>query len=145
ILRAIPDWMFLTTFDGVFLDFHAQDASKLYAPPASFIGRAIRAVLPGPVAHALAGAFTRAIATNEPEKVEYTLDTDGRHGFFEAVVVTCDGDKILSRVRDITDRRQAELEADSHRRELAHLGRGGTPGGRAGALAREVRPRRARL
>ncbi len=138
ILRAIPDWMFLTTLDGVFLDFHAQDASKLYAPPAAFIGRAMRDVLPAPVAHALAEAFTRAIATNEPEKIEYTLDTGGREGFYEAVVVTCDGDKILSMVRDITDRRRAELEADSHRRELAHLGRVATLVELSGTMAHEL-------
>ena len=138
ILRAIPDWMFLTTLDGVILDFHAQDASKLYATPAAFLGRAVRDVLPASVAHALAGAFTRAIATNEPEKVEYTLDIGGREGFFEAVVVTCDGDKILSMVRDITDRRRAELEADSHRRELAHLGRVATLVELSGTLAHEL-------
>ena len=138
ILRAIPDWMFLTTFDGVFLDFHAQDTSKLYAPPAAFIGRAIREVLPAPVAHALAGAFTRAIASNEPEKIEYTLDTGAGEGFFEAVVVTCDGDKILSMVRDITDRKRAQLEADSHRQELAHLGRVATLVELSGTMAHEL-------
>jgi PAS domain S-box-containing protein len=138
ILRAIPDWMFLTTLDGVFLDFHAQDASKLYAAPASFIGRAMRDVLPPPVADALAAAFTRAIATSDPEKIEYTLDVGGQQGFFEAVIVTCDGDKILSIVRDVTDRKRAELEADSHRRELAHLGRVATLGELSGTLAHEL-------
>jgi C4-dicarboxylate-specific signal transduction histidine kinase len=138
ILRAIPDLMFLTTRDGVYLDFHTQDVSKLYAPPASFIGRAMRDVLPARAADALAAAFARAIATNEPEKVEYTLDVAGREGFFEAMVVTCDGDKILSVVRDITDRRRAELEADSHRRELAHLGRVATLGELSGTLAHEL-------
>ena len=138
ILRAIPDWMFLTTLDGVILDFHAQDASKLYATPAAFLGRTVRDVLPPSVAHALAETFARAVATNEPEKVEYTLDIGGRHGIFEAVVVTCDGDKILSMVRDITDRKRAELEADSHRRELAHLGRVATLVELSGTLAHEL-------
>ena len=138
ILRAIPDWMFLTTLDGVILDFHAQDPSKLYATPAAFLGRAVRDVLPASVASALTRAFARAIATSEPEKVEYTLDVGGREGFFEAVVVTCDGDKLLSMVRDITDRRRAELEADSHRRELAHLGRVATLVELSGTLAHEL-------
>ncbi len=138
ILRAIPDWMFLTTLDGVILDFHAQDPSKLYATPAAFLGRAVRDVLPASVASALTRAFTRAIATSEPEKVEYTLDVGGREGFFEAVVVTCDGDKLLSMVRDITDRRRAELDADSHRRELAHLGRVATLVELSGTLAHEL-------
>ena len=138
ILRAIPDWMFLTTLDGVFLDFHAHDASKLYAPPASFIGRTIREVMPPSVAEPVTAAISRAIATNEPEKIEYTLDTGGHQGFYECVVVTCDGDKVLSMVRDITDRRRAELEADSHRRELAHLGRVATLGELSGTLAHEL-------
>ena len=39
ILRAIPDWMFLTTVEGVFLDYHARDASRLHVPPSAFLGQ----------------------------------------------------------------------------------------------------------
>ena len=46
ILRAIPDWMFLTTVGGVFLDYHARDPSTLHAPPAAFLGRMVTDVLP---------------------------------------------------------------------------------------------------
>jgi PAS domain S-box-containing protein len=139
ILRAIPDWMFLTTRDGLILDFHAQDPTKLYAPPSTFLGRRVVEVLPAQVAQPLTEAFARAITSNEPEKVEYSLPAgEDAERFFEAVIVTCDGDKILSMVRDITDRRRAELEADSHRRELAHLGRVATLGELTGALAHEL-------
>ncbi len=54
ILRAIPDWMFLMTVDGVFLDFHAKDASRLHAPPSAFIGKRVTEVLPPPVGETLA-------------------------------------------------------------------------------------------
>lgn len=138
ILRAIPDWMFLTTRDGVILDFHAQDATKLYASPSTFLGRRVLDVLPPMVAEPLVEAFARAFSSNEPEKVEYSLQAGDDERFFEAVIVTCDGDKVLSMVRDITDRKRAELEADSHRRELAHLGRVATLGELTGALAHEL-------
>lgn len=138
ILRAIPDWMFLTSRDGVILDFHAQDATKLYAPPATFLGRRVSDVLPPMVAEPLVAAFGRAFTSNEPEKVEYSLQAGEDERFFEAVIVTCDGDKILSMVRDITDRKRAELQVDSHRRELAHLGRVATLGELTGALAHEL-------
>jgi PAS domain S-box-containing protein len=138
ILRAIPDWMFLTTREGVILDFHAQDATKLYAPPSTFLGRRVLEVLPPMVAEQLVQAFARAFTSGEPEKIEYSLQAGDDERFFEAVIVTCDGDKILSMVRDITDRRRAELEADSHRRELAHLGRVATLGELTGALAHEL-------
>jgi len=138
ILRAIPDWMFLTTADGVFLDYHVKDVSKLHVPPAAFLSKSVREVLPPAVADVLSQAFTRASVSDEPEKVEYTLGADGIDLFYEACVVRCDGDKILSIVRDITDRKQAELDADGQRRQLAHLSRVATLGELSGALAHEL-------
>ena len=138
MLRAIPDWMFLTTVDGVFLDFHARDASKLHAAPASFLGQSVTRVLPPEIAEALMQAFARVHGSDGMEKVEYALGHDGQDRFFEACIVRCNGDQILSIVRDITDRRQAEFQADVHRRELAHLGRVATVGELAGTLTHEL-------
>ena len=138
ILRAIPDWMFLATVDGVFLDYHARDVSKLHVPPSAFLGRRIRDVLPPPIGEALAQAFARASASGEAEKVEYAIGSDDAEQFFEACIVRCDSDTILSIVRDITDRKRAELEADAHRRELAHLSRVSMLGELTGALAHEL-------
>ena len=138
ILRAIPDWMFLTTADGVFLDYHVKDVSKLHVPPSAFLNKTVNEVLPPPVAQALTQAIARASASDEPQKVEYTLGADGADLFFEACVVRCDGDRILSIVRDITDRKHAELDADGQRRQLAHLSRVATLGELSGALAHEL-------
>jgi PAS domain S-box-containing protein len=138
ILRAIPDWMFLATVDGVLLDYHAKDASKLHVAPSVFLGKRVTDVLPPPIGEALAKAFVRAGASGEAEKVEYTIGSDDAEQFFEACIVRCDSDKILSIVRDITDRKRAELEADAHRRELAHLSRVSMLGELTGALAHEL-------
>ena len=60
ILRAIPDWMFVTTVDGVFVDYHVKDVSKLHVPPPAFLDKHIRDVLPAPVADVThAGVSTR--------------------------------------------------------------------------------------
>jgi PAS domain S-box-containing protein len=138
ILRAIPDWMFLTTVEGVFLDYHARDASRLHVPPSAFLGKKVTEVLPHPLGETLAQAFIRVGASDEPETVEYTLGSDDSERFYEACIVRCDGDKILSIVRDITDRKRAELEAGAQRRELAHLTRVAMLGELTGALAHEL-------
>jgi len=138
ILRAIPDWMFLTTVDGVFLDFHAKDLSKLHASPVDFLGRSLTAVLPPPVASALMQAFARVLASDGMEKVEYALGHDGEDRFYEARIVRCNGDQILSIVKDVTELRRAEFQADVQRRELAHLGRISTLGELAGTLTHEL-------
>jgi PAS domain S-box-containing protein len=138
ILRAIPDWMFLTTVDGVFLDFHARDPTDLHAPPSKFLGRNVMDVLPNPLAQTLVQAFGRAAQSDQPEKVEYALGLDDNERFFEACVVRCDGDKILSIVREITDRKRAEMEASTQRHEMAHLSRVALLGELTGALAHEL-------
>ena len=138
ILRAIPDWMFLTTVDGVFLDYHAQDPSGLHAAPSAFLGRNVAEVLPPPIGELLTQAFARVSASDEPERIEYVMGAEDSERFYEACIVRCDGDKMLSIVRDITDRKRAELDTDAQRRELAHLSRVATLGELTGALAHEL-------
>ena len=138
MLRAIPDWMFLTTVEGVFLDFHAKDVARLHAPPATFLGKRVTDVLPPPIGATLSQAFARVTTSDEPETIEYVLGADGAERFYEAYIVRCDGDKILSIVRDVTDRKRAELETDAQRRQLTHLSRIAMLGELTGALAHEL-------
>ena len=138
MLRAIPDWMFLTTVEGVFLDFHARDVSRLHAPPSTFLGKRLTEVLPPPIGETLAQAFARVTASDEPETIEYVLGADSSERSYEAHIVRCDGDKILSIVRDVTDRKRAEMETDAQRRQLTHLSRIAMLGELTGALAHEL-------
>jgi C4-dicarboxylate-specific signal transduction histidine kinase len=138
MLRAIPDWVFLTTVDGVFLDYHARDTSRLHMPPSAFLGRRVAEVLPPPVGEMLARAFARVAASDEPEQLEYVMGAEDAERFYEACIVCCDGDKILSIVKDITDRKRNEIDTDAQRRELAHLSRVATLGELTGTLAHEL-------
>jgi PAS domain S-box-containing protein len=138
ILRANPDWMFILNGDGVFLDYYAKDPTELLAPPQVFLGKTIRAVLPPQVCSALTNAIAGALASDEPVKFEYAIESDHSQRFYEACVVRCDADKVLSIVRDITDRKRAEVDAAIQRRELAHLSRVATLGELSGAIAHEL-------
>ena len=111
ILSAIPDWMFLTTVEGVFVDYHAKDVSQLYAHPSAFLGKNIKDVMPAPVSERLLQAAARVTTAEEPETVEYALSVEGAERFYEACVVRCDSDKVLSIVRDVTEQKNAKMEA----------------------------------
>jgi two-component system, LuxR family, sensor kinase FixL len=130
--------MFVLSADGVFLHYHAKDPVRLLVPPSEFIGRSVREVLPPALAEPLSAAFAKALVSDEPEKLEYTIGADDQERFYEATVVRCDGDKVLSIVRDITDRRRAELDAAAQRHELTHLNRVAVLGELTGALAHEL-------
>jgi PAS domain S-box-containing protein len=138
ILRAIPDWMFILDANGVFVDYHAKDPAELLLPPAAFLGRTIFDVMPPVISTPLATAMAGALASDEPKKFEYSLESDQAQHFYEACVVRCDGNRILSIVRDISDRKRAEMDAHLQRRELAHLSRVATLGELSGAIAHEL-------
>jgi PAS domain S-box-containing protein len=108
ILRAIPDLMFLQSREGTYLDYHATDSQQLLVPPAGFLGKNMGEVLPPELAERFMGCFERAEQTGEPQVMEYSLPIQDEERWYEARIVLSDGDKVLSMVRDVTDRRSAE-------------------------------------
>ena len=106
LLNAIPDMMFLLSRDGTYLDYHASAIDLLLMPPERFLGRNISEVMPPDLANAFGKSFEQA--SDKPSLLEYQLPmSDGNH-FYEASIVTCECDKLLATVRDITERRKVE-------------------------------------
>ena len=139
MLRAIPDWMFLTTVDGIFLDYHARDTSRLHVAPAAFLGKQRRRGAPASDRRdADSGVRPGRAPRMSPSSSNMCMGAGESERFYEACIVRCDGDKILSIVSDITDRKRTEFDTDAQRRELAHLSRVATLGELSGAMAHEL-------
>jgi len=109
ILEAIPDLVFLMSRDGVYLDFHAKDPSVLFVPPEQFIGRNMRDVFPPQLAERFAKCFKDIAHSGQSGLVEYSLPILSEQRHYEARVVHCDPDNLLSVVSDVTERKRAEL------------------------------------
>jgi PAS domain S-box-containing protein len=109
LLRAIPDLMLVQRRDGVFLDYHVRDPSILLAPPEHFIGKRTGDILPPPIARQIEAAMQRLFDGEEPVFVEYEVAIpSGDVRYFEARLVRYEHDKVLTIVRDVTERRAAE-------------------------------------
>src|SRR4029450_7187214 len=63
ILRANPDWMFILSPGGVFLDYYAKDPDELLVPPQVFLGRTIAEILPPVVANPLTAAIAGTVGS----------------------------------------------------------------------------------
>src|SRR3954470_5708632 len=138
ILNAIPDPMFVLSRDGTYLDYHATDDRPLPLPPEQLLGKKVTDVLPPQLAADLLGCFERALARDEPVLHEYMLEMADGVRTYEASIVGCDGDKILSIVRDITERKHAEESLKSALAEVARMSRVTALGELAASIAHEI-------
>jgi PAS domain S-box-containing protein len=108
MLRALPDMLFVLNRDGVYLDYYAPDASALYVSPDAFLGKRVRDVMPPDLASRFEQAFAATLLSREPIVTEYALDKKSGRSEYEARIVRCGDDRILSIVRDVTARKAAE-------------------------------------
>jgi len=110
LVDALPDLMFRLRRDGTYLAVQAHDTDLLAAPPDELIGRTLHEVLPEDAAGRIATAIDRLGPDNSVETVEYELELEGGVRHFEARVSPIADDEAVLVVRDITERRERELQ-----------------------------------
>src|SRR5688572_28074709 len=121
LLAAMPDLMFRIQRDGRYLDYHAVSTSELALPPEQFLGRRILDVMPSEMAQISMAYLHRTLESGTEQVFEYTLS--GKKNavrYFEARMVACAPDEVLTLVRDVTERREAQqreldLRLERHR------------------------------
>ncbi|MGH7553762.1 MAG: response regulator [Longimicrobiales bacterium] len=120
MLSALPDLMFTLTEEGVYLDYHAKNVDDLMVPPEAFLGKNVRDVLPADIADGFFACLRKARDTSDAQILEYSLNLRGEERFFEARIVHAEAGRILSIVREITDRKRAD-QALSQSRDRIRL------------------------
>jgi PAS domain S-box-containing protein len=108
LVHAIPDLMFIQDRAGVYIEYHGHDDQLLAAPPEFFLGRITREVLPPEQVEDLQFKFDLAFQTGDIQTHEYLLDVPGGRRYFESRMITYADDRLLSLVRDITERKETE-------------------------------------
>ena len=107
LVEAVPDLMFLHSPDGTYLDYHCKDVTRLSVPPEKFLGKNVREVLPPHLVQKMLLGFEHAKESVEPYVFEYEMPINGTHRWYEARMVASAAN-ILTVVRDVTERKQAE-------------------------------------
>ena len=108
ILSAIPDIMLIQNRDGVFLESHTASDDDFYLPPLKFIGRSPLEVLPEDLAKNSMNSVKEVFKTGKIFVMEYPLMFRDTLQHYEARMVPCTNETVLSIIRNITDRRQIE-------------------------------------
>jgi PAS domain-containing protein len=108
--------MFSMTRSGRIVEF----IDKLTAP-ADFVGKTVLDVFPPAVAQQFLATATRVLDTQRTQLLEYQLGDGEGQRFHEARVLNCCGDEVLVIVRNITERKRAELDLRLREAQLRAL------------------------
>jgi diguanylate cyclase (GGDEF)-like protein/PAS domain S-box-containing protein len=107
LLSAIPDLMFTFDRDGRFIDYKPSKDIETFTTPDKFLNKPVGEILPKDVADTCLFHIKKALQTKDPQVFEYLLSDDDRVREYEARAVINGEDKVLTIVRDITEKKQS--------------------------------------
>ncbi len=119
ILRTIPDMMFVVDSKGFFKDFSgSSDSDSLALPSEVIIGNNINVLFSADEVQKLLALFRKCIETGDIQNYIYTLDIDNEPHIYDLRIAKLDDEEVLAIVRDITERKRAEVEIKNKTEEF---------------------------
>ncbi len=120
MLRALPDLMFVLNKQGVCLDVHAPDPSRLLRPKEELLGKCIYDVIPKELHKQFRDAFQKSDKLSTSVNFEYSLSIKNELKISEARMVAKKNGNYLILIRDITERKLVmdELQASETRNKV---------------------------
>lgn len=113
-LLAMPDLIFRVNREGRYLDFMASPATGNLVDPQFAVGKHLSEALPAHTSteHLVQklAAIHRALETQTVQCYEQVIDLHGNPRHEEVRVAPCGQDEVVFFIRDISDRKRAELD-----------------------------------
>jgi PAS domain S-box-containing protein len=121
ILQSMPDMMIVHNVEGTILDVYLPVNSTEYNSPLIDIGQKLENILPKELLKQVIPLINKAISTNEMQFLEFSYSRPDGEYFYESRTISFGPDKILSIIRDITERHLAEQIIKQQNCELTNL------------------------
>ncbi|MGB3189175.1 MAG: diguanylate cyclase [Limnoraphis sp.] len=123
ILKAIPDLMIRLDRNGICQSIGLGKSLQNFSRIPYILQQSIDQTLPPRLAEQQIYYVCQALTTNERQIYEYSIEVDGELHYEEARVVKLNDHEVLIMIRDISDRKRAEIklqQANITLEQLAH-------------------------
>lgn len=110
IMLAMPDLIFLVDKEGTNLDYYTTDPDRLLSPEKDFIGSKLKDLFDKETAELHLSMIGKCISSQELVTYDYPLKTEESVIYQECRLVPIGTDRVLTFVRDITDKKKSEVE-----------------------------------
>ncbi|MGP1383213.1 MAG: diguanylate cyclase domain-containing protein [Thainema sp.] len=121
MLNAIPDLLIVVRADGTYLDCLSRGHSELLSHDCSVVGRHVTDVLPAALAQQRMYHVQAALSSGQLQVYEHQILIDDQLHYEETRIVKLADNQALVIVRDISDRKSAELSLQQANKELERL------------------------
>lgn len=108
LLEAIPDALLRISRDGTYLDFIPAKNFQTLIPTTEFLGKKVSEVLPPELALKIIKDVDATLRTGKAHVSEEAIGFNDEPHYYESRTVFYSKDEVLTIVRDVTERKQAE-------------------------------------
>ncbi|MEI8114244.1 MAG: PAS domain S-box protein [Bacteroidia bacterium] len=110
IINAVPDLMFVIDKYGTFQEYYASHSQKLLVPEDLIIGSNVKILFDAETADLHIRKINECIEQQNLTTYEYVICNESTLWFFEARLAPLGEDRVLSFIRDITEKKQKDIQ-----------------------------------
>ncbi len=118
IFAALDDLVLVIDDQGYYRKIIATNPNLLYQPSHALINKCFHEVLPLDFANSFLEKVRQTLSSGKKSFLEYSLPVNGQLVWFEASISPLSSTLIVAIIRDISDRKAAELELQQSQAEL---------------------------
>jgi len=108
LINNIPDLLFEYDNEGNHIDYRANHPEALFTTPDKFLGKNVLEILPANLGTEYLDSIKKAYNSGKLQILEYNLNINGKSRDFEARFVKSGNHRVISFIRDITDKKIIE-------------------------------------
>ncbi|MDY6941184.1 MAG: PAS domain-containing protein [Cyanobacteriota bacterium] len=118
LFRAMQDVILVFDANGCFLRIVPTNPPPLSRMPPEVIGKTLHEILPTETADFLVSQIHKTLKTQTTTHIEHHLTLEGKEIWFDVSIAPLQAHNVIWVARDITERKQAELERSQSQQQL---------------------------